>query len=94
MVACERNERCRSPLTEMGGAIEIRTRGTGDETETEWDSFVNRFNGTGTEWDAETETCISVIELNPCVTDLDFDGNTAVSDLILLLSQFGVICAL
>ena len=52
------------------------------------------FCGTGTEWDAETETCISVIELNPCVTDLDFDGNTAVSDLILLLSQFGVICAL
>ena len=36
----------------MGGAIEIRTRGTGDETETEWDSFVNRFNETGTEWDS------------------------------------------
>ena len=31
----------------MGGAIEIRTRGTGDETDvTEWNSFVNWVNET------------------------------------------------
>jgi hypothetical protein len=50
------------------------------------------FCGTNTAWDPETEKCISVIELNPCETDLDFDGQTAVSDLILLLSQFGTLC--
>ena len=52
----------------------------------------NSYCGDGTVWDDTSETCIYLILGNACPTDINNDGNTNVTDLIILLTQFGTFC--
>ena len=52
----------------------------------------NSYCGDGTVWDDTSETCIYLILGNACPTDINTDGNTNVTDLIILLTQFGTFC--
>ena len=45
--------------------------------------------GTGTIWSLEFQGCIPY---QPCVHDLNFDGSTTVSDLLILLANFQMAC--
>ena len=46
--------------------------------------------GVGTEWDEDTQSCLPIEGF--CQTDLDGDGLVAVSDLLLILADFGYEC--
>ena len=48
--------------------------------------------GDGTVWDDTSETCVYVTLEDVCPTDVNTDGYTNVTDLILLLTQFGTFC--
>ena len=45
--------------------------------------------GDGTVWDEDSQTCVA---FNDCPSDLDGNGDVGVSDLLILLSDFGLVC--
>ena len=51
------------------------------------------FCGNNTFWDETTFTCISIFNEDGCPSDVNNDGFTNVTDLLLLLLNFGTICA-
>jgi hypothetical protein len=51
------------------------------------------FCGSGTIWEDETQTCISLFQADLCPTDVNNDGSTSIQDLLILLAQFGAICS-
>jgi subtilisin-like proprotein convertase family protein len=53
------------------------------------ESICNEACGEGTIWDSLSETCIPVAF---CSSDLDQDGIVSVSDILILLSDFGIEC--
>ena len=50
------------------------------------------FCGNNTFWDESTFTCISIFDEDGCPSDVNKDGFTNVTDLLLLLVDFGSIC--
>jgi hypothetical protein len=50
------------------------------------------FCGSGTIWNEETQTCISIFTDNLCPSDINNDGVTNSTDLLLFLSHFGLMC--
>ena len=45
--------------------------------------------GDGTVWDEDSQTCVA---FDDCPSDLDGNGDVGVSDLLILLSDFGLVC--
>ncbi len=54
--------------------------------------YDNTVCGPGTYWNPETSQCVVVLMYDPCPSDINMDGAVTMTDLLLMLVNFGTYC--